>query len=113
MITVGLIKELYFIAAMLKRDFYFELTPAEDWKKDVHVPLTLRLTPKGVLDVWYRNVHIWNETVEGDNSFFGVESCDNISRIVSCIDNKDFSWKDKYYFSEGDEKRVDVVSNFN
>jgi hypothetical protein len=100
MITVGIVLELYFIAFTLKQPFRLELTPESEWQTDVRSPLTLRVTPNGILDVWYRNTHIWNEKVQGDDSFFGIESCDSISRILACIDAKDHSWKEKYYFNE-------------
>ena len=98
MITIGLIKELYFIAKVTRQVFFTEIL-VEGANPLLHT-LRMRINPEGELDVWYRSVHIWNEIVEGDESFFGVESCDSISRIVACIDNNDASWRDKYYYNQ-------------
>ena len=97
MITVSLIKELFFIAAFIKREVWSGLSCG---REELPFPLKVRLKPDGELDVWYRGHHIWNENVEGESSFFGVESCDSIARIIACIDNNDNSWLKKYYFSE-------------
>jgi len=82
MLTVGLIKELYFIAHVLQDVYYLKLFKGEGGDRE----LLVKMTPIGELDVWYQEHHIWREKVEGDTSFFGVESCDTISRIVACID---------------------------
>lgn len=102
MITIGLVKELFFIAAFTKREVNVEFELANDGFG--HAPLKVIVKPNGEMDTWYCGNHIWNETVEGEDSFFGVESCDSISRIVSCIDNGDPFWKENYYFNEKEKK---------
>lgn len=94
MITVSLIKELYFISAYFKREVQFSLSISEGF------PIKSIIKPDGILNIWYRDNHIWQENVNGDDSFFGIESCDSISRIVNCIDNNDNTWRERYYFNE-------------
>ena len=82
MLTVGLVKELYFLAHVLNDtltvDFKFGRFP--------HL-LKIKINTAGDMDVFYGEQHIWYEKVEGDTSFFGIESCDTISRIIACINN--------------------------
>ena len=82
MITVGLIKEAFFIAHVLKQEVILHLRLG----KESH-PICITLSPDGLLKVFYKELHIWTENVESDTSFFGIESCDTISRILACIDN--------------------------
>lgn len=93
MITVGLVKELYFISRVLK-------TPVEIEFTSPSIPSTLLIKiNNNVLDVEYACQHIWHETIEGDTSFFGVESCDTIARIMACINNgtswEQYRWDEK------------------
>ena len=92
MVTVGLIKELHFISCVFKTSIFSK----------IHTPrlkhfLDLEVTG-GILNVWYNGVHVWLENIEGESSFFGVESCDTISRIIACIDNgspwEQYRWQD-------------------
>lgn len=82
MLTVGLAKELYFIAHHFQSPLDVELK----LHSLPHV-LKLKIDVEGQLDVYYGEHHIWHEKIEGDLSFFGVESCDTISRIIACINN--------------------------
>lgn len=91
MITIGLIKELFFIALATKQDIKVTLHLKRD--------LELYIKTNGKLSVYYNENYIWNELVEGNNSMFGVESCDAISRIINCLDNNDEGWK-KYSYRE-------------
>lgn len=94
MITVGLVKELFFIAHVFNRSLSSTLH-LEDPASQL---LMIKITPAGDMDVFYGSNHIWYEKVEGDTSFFGIESCDTISRIIACIDNgtswDQYIWKD-------------------
>jgi hypothetical protein len=94
MITVGLVNELAFLASTFKREVKVEITLGAE------SITTLTIDPKGLLNAHYKGYHIWQETVYGDASFFGVESCDSISRIMACIDNNDNTWREKYYYRE-------------
>ena len=97
-ITVGIIKELYFISKVL--NLPVEVT----FKSPVKHPLYVRVY-NNILDVEYNSISIWKETIESDISFFGVESCDTISRIIACIDSGS-PW-DKYKW---DENRLDKLA---
>lgn len=92
--TVGFIKEAYFISRVLKEVFYFKLFKGE--KQDTE--LCFRIGPDATMVVWYQGKEIWKEVIDGPTSFFGVESCDAISRIISCIDNgtdwSQYVWKE-------------------
>jgi hypothetical protein len=93
MITIGLIKELYFISRATKQNLRFSLQRSGDSSE-----MVVCISPEGMMDVWYSKQHIWHENLEGDTSYFGIESCDTISRIIACIDNNT-SW-DQYKWKE-------------
>ncbi|MEY2859193.1 MAG: hypothetical protein RLZZ74_3506 [Cyanobacteriota bacterium] len=63
-----------------------------------HRPLAIKIT-NGVLELFYGQLQIWRESIEGSDSFFGIESCDAIARIIVCIDNRDDTWH-KYKYIE-------------
>jgi hypothetical protein len=79
MITVGICKEIFWIASVLKMEI--NLTFHLEYELDV------RVTPNAIMELKYNNELIWRELIDGDNSMFGVESVCSISRIISCIDN--------------------------
>jgi len=83
MLTVGFVKELFFIAHVLNDTFVVKLYRNNDTERELRV----EMTPAGHLSVHYCGQHIWSEHVEGDTSFFGIESCDTIARIMSCIEH--------------------------
>jgi len=94
MITVGLIKELQFISSSLKTPLL--LTIASTSFPNITVQIeneTLTLTYLGHL--------IWREKVLGDSSFFGVESCDTIARIMVLLKNHQINEaKELFYLEE-------------
>lgn len=94
MITVGLIKEFYYISTVLK-------TPvvAAVRINGMKAPLDIKIS-SGCLDLWYRDLHIWRETIEGTTSFFGVESCDAISRIIVSLEAGDPNWSNYRYIEK-------------
>jgi len=92
MVTVSLIKELYFIASILGRPILLQLQVGAGTK-----PITLEVN-EDFLFAWYNGEDIWKEKLSGPDSSFGIESCDNISRIISCIDAQDTSWRNKYKY---------------
>lgn len=100
MITIGLAKELYFISKITNQEYTVQLYPSNLHYSPTSKILTIKIQPTGKMDVYYRDKHIWKETVEGDISFFGIESCDTIFKIMSCIDADDDSWRDKYHYDE-------------
>ncbi len=81
MITVGLVKELFFIASVAKQQINCAIKPDGNY-----APIELKVYPAGVLEVDYCGQLIWKETIDGPTSMFGIESCDSISRIIVCID---------------------------
>ncbi len=85
---------------MLKTVLYFEIIPERDYGKIDNLPLTVKISPLGVLDISYRGNKIWHETIIGPAAHFNVETLDSISRIIACIDNKDNSWKKLYYYDD-------------
>ncbi len=85
---MGLITEIHFIARALNQPMRITLQPFSDEKY-----LSIRVSPDGLLNIWYADTHIWYEKID---DFFGVESCDTISRIISCISSNDESWFIKY-----------------
>jgi hypothetical protein len=111
-ITVGLIKELYYLSFISTQTLHFEMSSVEfnGWVLKPNQTLKIVIKPDGILDIFYKENHIWHESVDGELSFFGVESCDTISRIMSCIDNNDSSWKEKYYYNEQQAKNSLTIS---
>lgn len=100
MITVGLIKELLFIHKALK-------TPVE-----VHLSINVSLEPLRVvinndcLKLFYRNFNIWTESLEEGVSMFGVESCDNVAKILAILDSGDtLGWREFAFYEDGLDKR--------
>jgi len=92
MITIGLAKELYFIAKVTNQPATALLNNG----------LYISVQPNSTMDVEYKGIHIWRERIEGDTSFFGIESCDNIFKIINAIDSKDDTWKQKYSYNEAE-----------
>ena len=85
------------MAKMLNDTFRFRINR-------LHAPepfdIEIQITPDGWLTVWSGTETIWRERVDGPTSNFGVESCDAISRILTCIRNKDDSWRTRYRYIE-------------
>ena len=92
MLTLGICREILYIAKIFKKSFFFTLAGKDNDAIQVNV------TPTEMIDVWYKNQHIWNESMSEDG-FFGIESLDTISRIIYCIDRNE-PWQDKYYYNE-------------
>lgn len=104
MITVGLINELRFIS--MARKTCVESTLKCD---DFLLPIKIIIN-EGRLNVHYRGQHIWSEDVSSNISMFGVESVDNLARIVKLIDANDISqdvtpWKELTYFDNALDKK--------
>ena len=91
-VTVGLINELRFISKRLG-------TPIESTLKLDQIKQELRINIKDdKLTLFYLDNHIWTESLEEDISMFGVESCDNIAKIITLIDMGDgLSWRELAY----------------
>ena len=90
MITVGLIKELEYIQKYTKNPVF--ITFHLKSKLDVVIN-------DGYMNVYYKDKHIWGESVNED-SMFGIESCDSISRILACIDSGNIGWQEYSYFEK-------------
>lgn len=89
MITVGLIKELNFISVFLKKPVNVTF----------HIKYSLNVKIKNnILIVNYNEIDIWKENIS-DDGFFGIESCDAISRIIYLID-KGANYLDYIYIEE-------------
>lgn len=83
MITIGLVKELHFIAATFNHGIHSIIRATQFVNHDIHI----KVSPDGKLEVEYFDFKIWQETIDGPTSMFGVESCDTIFKIINCIDN--------------------------
>jgi hypothetical protein len=97
MITVGLIKELSYIVSVFGKEVSFCLESSVcSYPIDVTISntfeLSIRYGPQNNKQL------IWRESL-ANGSFFGVESCDAISRIIACIDNattwQQYKWTEK------------------
>jgi hypothetical protein len=97
-LTIGFTSELFFIAKSLGRTVKSTIDILEP--DIIKYPLSIQITRDGILDLWYAGAHIWNEDISSETSMFGVESTQNIFRIIKCIDNNDNTWREKYYYRE-------------
>jgi len=90
MITVGLIKEILFISEVLK-------TPLDVLIQTNRTKLPLKILVKdSILDIWYAENHIWNESLSEGITMFGIESVSTIFEIILLIDNG-APWKHLVY----------------
>jgi hypothetical protein len=103
MITVGLIKELYFVSEVLKTQVESSIRSTLN-----PVPILIKIH-NNVLEVEYFGFPIWKESIDGDTAFFGVESCDSISRIIACINNGDIKGAERLYFDENKINSLDKI----
>ena len=94
MITVGLIKEVHFIACIFGRPVLLDFRLGADTQS-----LNIEVNEDNLF-IRYAGQEIWKERLSGADSGFGIESCDNISRIIACLDAGDDSWKTKYKYIE-------------
>lgn len=91
MITIGLVKEIHFLSKVFKTKTSVTLA-LEKYQTSILIEVG-----DDKLKVTYNHQVIWEESL-GDESYFGVESCDAISRIINCI-NSNTSW-DQYKWTE-------------
>lgn len=90
MLTIGLVRELAFLSHGLGFPLKFSIEVISK-KMDL-------LIDKDILSIAYKGEEIWRENVQPDVSFFGVESCDLIFKIVNRIDAGDYSWKEEFNY---------------
>ena len=83
MITVGLIKELFFISKALRTPVFVTL------KTGILSTNIMVNIEEHILTVWYMGYRIWTESLDEATSMFGIESCDTLAKIVSLIDSGD------------------------
>lgn len=89
-ITVGLVKELFFVSEMLK-------TPIDVLIQTNRTKLPLKISVRdAILNIWYSENHIWNESLSEGITMFGIESVSTIFEIVMLIDNG-APWKHLMY----------------
>lgn len=96
MITVGAVRELAYMSQ--------------------HVGVVLRVSidisgrrleleiEENSVKIDYEGQKIWEENIYGEGNWFGIESCDTISRIVTCID-KGEPWREKYSWKLSNNRR--------
>jgi hypothetical protein len=94
MITIGLINELRFISKELRTPISATIK-CEQIKTHINIEIK-----EQVLDLWYMGYHIWREALDDASSMFGIESCDNISKILILIDKGDDNWRELRYLEE-------------
>ncbi len=92
MITVGLVKELKFIATVINAPVVIHFNA-----RSATATIGLKIT-KDRLKISYLNDIIWDESLEEATSMFGIESCDNIMKIIKKIDSNDGGWRELAYF---------------
>ena len=90
-LTVGIIRELFYISLVLKREVYVTF--------HLNNPLDINIQ-NGFLNLKYKDIKIWRENLSGADSNFGIESCDQISRIINCIDANDENYKKYIHVSD-------------
>jgi len=92
MINAGIVQELDFMSEHYKSEVTVSIScKGKETKLDFK---------EGRVTITYQGAEIWRETVYGEATWFGIESCDRIHKIVTCIDNNDDSWKQKYAWGQ-------------
>lgn len=94
MITVGLISELRFISKQLRAPISSTITCEQ-----IKAPINIEIKEQ-VLNLYYLGYHIWKEALDDASSMFGIESCDNIRKIIILIDKGDDSWRQLRYLED-------------
>ena len=95
MITVGIIRELEFMARTVDSSMYVVMLVANK-------NISMKIWDNNVI-VNYEGRKIWEENIYGEGNWFGVESCDSIARIISCID-KGEPWQESYGWKKSDNE---------
>lgn len=95
MITVGAVRELAYMSQHAGVPFYIAIDAGGR-------NLSLKVE-ENFVHVSYQGQRIWEENIYGEGNWFGVESCDEVAKIIECID-KGESWVDKYGWKKSDNK---------
>ena len=95
MITVGVIRELEFMARAVDSGMYVIMQIANK-------NISMKIWDNNVI-INYEGQKIWEENVYGEANWFGIESCDSVARIINCID-KGESWQESYEWKKSDNK---------
>jgi hypothetical protein len=107
MITVGLVKELLFISTALN----VEVSAVMSFPKVIEHPQLTLFVHNNILKVVVEANGIkeamWQEEIEGPSAMFGVESCDQISRIIHAISKGDIKTAQKLYYFDSPDKNID------
>lgn len=94
MITVGFIQELGFISKYLKTPLYLKMA------SEITSGVLDILLKDGYLELYYKENKIWREKLFFEESMFGIESCSEVAKIISLIEENDDSWKNHCYFED-------------
>ena len=93
MITVGVIRELEFMAKAIDSNMYVIIQVANK-------NISMKIWDNNVI-INYEGHKIWEENIYGEGNWFGIESCDSIARIINCID-KGEPWQESYGWEKSD-----------
>jgi len=95
MITVGVVRELEFMAKAVESDMYVVIEVAGK-------NISMKIWDNNVI-INYQGQQIWEENIYGEGNWFGIESCDSIFKIINCID-KGESWREEYGWKKSNNK---------
>jgi hypothetical protein len=87
MITVGVVRELAYISQHAEKPLYVAMDMDGKY-------VSLRVEENSIR-VSYQAQLIWEENIYGEGNWFGVESCDEIKKIMDCVDNGE-PWIEKH-----------------
>lgn len=87
MITVGVVRELAYISQYAEKPLFADIRIDGRYIK-------LGVSENSV-QVAYKDQNIWEENIYGEGNWFGIESCDEIKKIMDCIDNNE-PWIEKH-----------------
>lgn len=94
--TISWVKESHFMAKYFGTSLVFEITAYIDSNE----PLVIKISPNGDLEIFYKKNLLLKENIVGDESNFGIESLDMLSRAIACLDNGSDNWKDYVYIEK-------------
>ena len=90
MITLGLVNELKFVENHFGGGLKCEI---EAGGRKINLSFQ-----EDIIEIFYKDVLIWKERLDQEGAWFGIESCDNVFKIINCIDSGDDSWREKYFW---------------
>ena len=96
MITVGAIRELAYMSQHAEAPLYVAIDI-----KGKHLSLKVE---ENYVAISYQGQRIWEENIYGEGNWFGIESCDEVFRIINLIDAGQ-PWAEKHAWKKSNNTK--------